>query len=138
MAVFHLRIVSGNRVFYDGRAQIVVVPELDGECAFMAHHENMVVAVQPGEIRFRKEDGSWQYAVAGTGFAEAANNRVTILLDTVERPEEIDEARAQAALERAQEELRQKRSIQEYRISQAALARAVSRIRERQKRTMNL
>lgn len=137
MAEFYLQIIASDRVFYQGEAEIVIVPELDGECAFMAHHENMVVAVQPGELRFCPKGGNWQYAVVGTGFAQAANNRVTVLVDTAERPDEIDAARARAALEHAREELRQKQSIQEYRLSQAALARALSRLREKEKRMLN-
>ena len=54
-----------------------------------------------------------------------------MLVDTAERPEEIDEKRAQEALERAQEELRQKQSIEEYYVTQATLARALSRLKEK-------
>lgn len=138
MAEFYLQIIASDRVFFEGQAEIVVVPEIDGECAFMAHHENMVLAVQPGILRFRPCGEDWQYVVVGTGFAQTVNNRVTVLVDTAERPEEIDEVRARAALERAQEELRQKQSIQEYRLSQAALARAISRLKGRERHMVNL
>ena len=57
-----------------------------------------------------------------------AYNRVTIIVDSVERPEEIDARRAQEALERAQEAMRQKQSIQEYHMSQANIARAMARL----------
>lgn len=50
-------------------------------------------------------------AVVGQGFCEIANNRVMLLADTIEKPEEIDRIRAQEALERAKERLRQKQSI---------------------------
>ena len=52
-----------------------------------------------------------------------------ILVDTVERPEDIDIRRAQEALEAAEEKIRQKNSIQEYKMSQAAMARALSRLK---------
>ena len=58
-----------------------------------------------------------------------ANNRVTVPADTVERPEEVDANRAKEALERAQERLRQKQSIQEYYHTQASLSRAMARLR---------
>ena len=54
--------------------------------------------------------------------------RVTILVDFAEKPEEIDERRAKEALERAQEAMRQKQSIQEYHMSQANMARAMARL----------
>ena len=94
MAEFHLRIVASDKVFYSGMTEIVILPGLDGEYAFMAKHEEMVVAVRPGELRFRKPDGTWQYAVVGAGVAQTANNRVIILVDSAERPEDIDEIRA--------------------------------------------
>ena len=130
MAEFSLRIVASDKVFYGGPSEIVIVPALDGEYGFMAHHDDMVVAMKPGELRFKKPDGTWEYAVVGGGVAQSANNRVTILVDSAERPEDIDEVRAREAMERAQEQLRQKQSIYEYRMSKASLARAVSRLKE--------
>ena len=65
MAEFHLRIVASDKVFYNGMTEIVILPGLDGEYAFMAKHEEMVVAVRPGELRVRKPEGTWQYAVVG-------------------------------------------------------------------------
>ncbi len=138
MAEFYLRVVASDRVFYKGTCEMVVVPGLDGEWAFMAHHDNTIVAIAPGQLRFKRADGTWETAVVGSGFAQAANNRVTVLVDTAERPEEIDEVRAQEELARAQEALRQKQSIQEYRISQASLARAMSRLKGRKDGTINL
>ena len=57
------------------------------------------------------------------------NNRVTILVDTAEKPEEIDIKRAKEARERAEEQLRQKQSMQEYYVSKASLARAMARMK---------
>ena len=74
----------------------------------------------------------------GGGVAQSANNRVTILVDSAERPEDIDEVRAREAMERAQEQLRQKQSIYEYRMSKASLARAVSRLKEKKRMDINL
>ena len=54
MAEFSLRIVASDKVFYGGPSEIVIVPALDGEYGFMAHHDDMVVAMKPGELRFEK------------------------------------------------------------------------------------
>ena len=59
---------------------------------------------------------------------QIAYNRVSVIVDFAEKPEEIDERRAQAALERAEEAMRQKQSIQEYHMSQANMARAMARL----------
>ena len=134
MSKFYVKIISSNRIFYEGFCHCLIIPAVDGEQAIMAHHEETIIAVQNGEMRMQKEEGGeWSYAVLGKGFCMAANNRVTVLADTVERPEEVDLNRAKEALERAQERLRQKQSIQEYHTTQAALARALTRLKETEK-----
>ena len=65
----------------------------------------------------------------GVGFVQISNNRVTLLVETAENPDEIDIRRAEEARERALEELRQKQSIQEYYRSSASLSRAMSRLK---------
>ena len=138
MAEFHLRVIASDRIFYNGPCEVAIVPGLDGEWAFMAHHDNTVVAVKPGQMRFKKPDGAWETAVVGSGFVQTGNNCALVIVDTAERPDEIDEARAREDLERAQEELRQKQSTQEYRVSQAAMARAFSRLKGKKDGTINL
>lgn len=130
MSTFRLRIIASDKVFYDGKAEVLTIPVMDGgQKSILAHHENMVIAVNFGELKFRTEDGEWTTAIVGLGFAQAMNNRVTVLVDTAERPEDIDEVRAKEALERAEERLRQKQSIQEYHHTQAALSRAMTRLK---------
>ena len=134
MSKFYLKVISSNRIFFEGFCTCLIIPSVDGEKAIMAHHEEVIVAVDNGEMRMQKEEGGeWSYAVLGKGFCMVANNRVTVLADTVERPEEVDANRAKEALERAQERLRQKQSIQEYHTTQAALARALTRLKETEK-----
>lgn len=103
MADFHVKIISSNRTFYEGVCHCLILPAVDGEMAVMAHHESEIVAVKAGEMRFQAtEDGPWEAAVVGQGFCEIANNRVMLLADTIEKPEEIDRIRAPEALERAE------------------------------------
>lgn len=131
MNTFSLKIIASNKVFYSGKCGIIIVPALDGELAIMAHHEDMVIATKVGTVRFREDDDcEWQECIVGIGFVHIANNRVTMLVDTAERPEDIDVVRAEEALERAKEQLRQKQSIEEYHVSQASLARAMIRLKE--------
>ena len=127
---FSLKVIACDRIFFDGRCTQVVLPLHDGEKAIQAHHENMVSAVENGELKFKPEGADkHETVVVGTGFVESINNRVTVLVETAERPEEIDEARAKEALERAEEQLRQKQSIREYYHSRASLARAMTRLK---------
>ena len=131
MNTFSIKIIASDKVFYEGKCLSIIVPAIDGEIQILAHHENMVIATTVGEARFKISDESdWQKVVVGIGFVHIANNRVTMLVDTAERPEDIDAVRAQRALERAQEQLRQEQSIQEYHVSRASLARAMVRLKE--------
>lgn len=129
MNTFWLRILASNREFFSGPVQSVTIPVEDGEKGIMAHHENMVISTVIGNLRIKREDGSVEEAIVGYGFTQVMNNRVTVLVDSAEHPDEIDIARAKEAEERAKEQLRQKQSIREYEHSQASLARAMSRLK---------
>ena len=129
MSTFSLKVIASDKIFFDGRAEVLIIPEIDGEKAILAHHEDIVIAITIGDMKFRLEDKTWVNAVVGQGFAQIINNRVSVLVDTVERPEDIDAARAKEALERAKEQLRQKQSLHDFRISQASMARAMSRLK---------
>lgn len=128
---FSLEIIASDKVFYKGECKELIVPALDGELGILANHQDVVIATKEGELRYLIQDGEeWSEAVVGVGFVHVANNHVTVLVDTAEHPQDIDAVRARQALERAQEQLRQKQSTQEYHLSQASMARALSRLRE--------
>lgn len=136
MADFSLKMLSINGVFYEGPCHCLIFPAPDGEKAIMAHHEEVMVAMKEGVARLQKEEhGDWTSVVVGTGYVQTAHNRVVLLADTIEKPEEIDGKRAQAALERANERLRQKQSRKEYFITRAAMSRALVRLKETEKFT---
>lgn len=133
MKTFSLKVLASDRIFFDGRCQMVILPAMDGQLGVLANHGDMVVALNMGEMRIQREDGSWETALIGKGVMQDINNRMTILVEFAEHPGEIDAKRALEAKERAQEQLRQKQSIQEYHHSRAALARAMARLRESRK-----
>ena len=129
MNTFSLKVIACDKVFYDGRCAQVVLPLHDGLKAIQAHHENMIIAIENGVMKIQQEDGEWIEAAVSTGFAQIINNRVLVLVLSAEKPEEIDIRRAQEAKERAEEQLRQKQSIEEYHRSNASLARAMARLK---------
>lgn len=133
MDMIFLKVMSFERQFYFNKCTQVVFCMEDGEVAIRAHHENMLFAVDPGEIRVTKEDGTVERGVLGVGFCCVMNNRVTIMVDTAEHPDEIDMVRAELARQRAAEQLRQKQSIAEYYHTQVSLAKALSRMKMSQK-----
>ena len=133
MTTFLLKVIASDHVFYNGNCEALVVPAHDGEVGILPHREAMILAIQEGELKFRiPGEQEYHHAVVGLGIVQVANNRVTVVVDTAERPEDIDEVRAKQALERAKEQLRQKQSIREYYMSKASMARALSRLKASQ------
>lgn len=130
MKTFWLKVIASDRVAYNGRCQKVIVPAADGgQMGILADHENMIIAIEVGEAKMQLEDGMWETLAVGTGFLEVVNNRVTMLVQTAEKPEEIDARRAEERREVMEEKLRQKQSIQEYYHTKASLARAMNRLK---------
>jgi F-type H+-transporting ATPase subunit epsilon len=125
---FQLEIIASDHPFYKGECEMLIFPGLDGEHGILARHEAMVTCINAGELRFLV-DGNWQYAAVSEGFVEITPDYVVLLADTVERPEDIDINRANEAKVRAEEKLRQKQSIMEYYHTQAALNRAMNRLK---------
>lgn len=126
---FTLKIMASNKIFYDGDCIKVTVNAPDGELEVMANHEAAVLAVVPGTIRFTLDDEQWTQAVTGSGFLVVSDNEATLIVDTAERPEDIDVIRAKEALERAEEKLRHEKSQREYLHSKASLSRAMARLK---------
>lgn len=138
MDTFELKIIAINKVFYEGQSKQLILPATDGLMGIMAHHEDAVIAVNVGEMNIQTAEDEWITAITGAGHIQVANNKVIMIVDTVERPEEIDELRAIEAKERAEEQLRQEQSIYEYYMSKANLARAMERLRVKKKYTSGL
>lgn len=127
-STFDLEIVTPERKFFTGQVEMVTLKTPDGEIGILAGHTPMVVAVSIGPIRI-KQNGEWLDAVLTEGFMEIKQDKTIILTDTAEWPDEIDANRAKAAKERAEERLRRESSRAEYIRSQAALARALARLK---------
>jgi len=128
MSTFYLEVVTPERKFFEGQAEMIIVHTPDGEIGILKDHEPAVVAVESGAIRILV-DGVWKEAAITPGFMEVTSEKTILLVDTAEWPEEIDINRAKAAKERAEERLQQKMAYVEYIRSQASLARALARLR---------
>jgi len=129
MDTFQVHILAVDRTFYEGPCVSLTVPTSDGEIGILAHHSSMIAAIQPGILRYQVPGQPPQIASISPGMVKVENNDVLVLVDSAERPEEIDAARAKREAGEAREVLRQKGSRQEYRIAQATLARALNRLR---------
>lgn len=129
MEPFQVHILASDHPFYEGPCYSLVLPTSDGMRGIQAHHSNMITVLVPGTMYYQIEENVSLEAAVSQGLAKVENGEVLILVDTAERPEEIDAKRAKRDADAAKEALLQKRSIQEYRAAQATLARAISRLR---------
>jgi F-type H+-transporting ATPase subunit epsilon len=130
-----LEIVTGERIVYSDDVDGVVAPGVDGELGILPKHAALMTMLQPGELRVRKGEQEVLMAVSG-GFMEVLPHRVTILADTAERADEIDEVRAEASRQRAQQLLSEaaKGGQIDATRAQAAMRRAAVRLKVARKR----
>ena len=128
MRTFHLRILAAERTFYDGACASLTVPTIDGSYGLMALHENVVIAIVPGELTLHTADGEEQIAAVSEGMLKMVNNEALVLVDTIERPEEIDLRRAERNAAESEAALHEKQSEQERALVMARMARAMSRV----------
>jgi F-type H+-transporting ATPase subunit epsilon len=123
----HVEVVTAERELYNGEANIVDAPGVDGQMGILPQHAAMLSLLGAGPLRI-KLGGAEDILFVSGGFLEVSNDRVTVLADTAEHADEIDEARAQEARRRAQDELANVQSNEQRADLQAELLREIQRI----------
>ena len=129
MKPFSVRILAADHAFFEGACTSLVLPTVDGQYGVLAGHSNAISAVVPGTLICRTAAGETLYAAVSAGLVKIEDGEALVLVDAAERPDEIDKNRAARAAAAAKEELLQKRSMREYRMAEANLARAINRLR---------
>ena len=122
--MLHIELVSPERILYEGETEMVVCRTTEGEVAFLTGHAPFLGALAIAPVRVIGPAGVVVAAVHG-GFVEVRDDRVIILSDVAELPDQIDAERARAAQQQAEERLRVDESDEDAR---AALARATVRL----------
>ena len=112
MSKIKLKIATPERVVLEDEIDQITLPTLNGEITVLPNHLPIVTSLKPGEILAKKEGNDLPLATSG-GFVEFAENELTILADTAERVEEIDEARAEEGRSRAARLLEQQQGKSE-------------------------
>jgi F-type H+-transporting ATPase subunit epsilon len=124
---FTIKIITPDRMFYEGVADMVEFNTTEGEIGIYKNHIPMTVIIKPGVLTIT--DGETQTKAAlHAGFVEILQDGVTILAEIIEWADEIDEDRAEKALDRAQERLRAKDPKTDIARAETALLRAIARI----------
>ena len=139
MDSFKLYFMASDHMVYEGEAYSVTLPTTEGMVGILAHHSNLIMAVVPGIIEYvpagaasrtgADSAGERQTVVVSDGLLKVENGEVIILVDTAEDPDQIDEARARRAEEKAKEDLRRANLNRDIAYASAELSRATSRLK---------
>lgn len=124
---FTIRIITPDRVFYEGKAEMVEFNTVEGEVGIYKNHIPMTMIIKPGILCIT--DGEEEkIAALHAGFVEVLPDTITILAEIIEWPDEINVERAEAARERAEKRLREKGPGTDMARAEAALQRSIARI----------
>src|SRR5579862_5285268 len=130
---FQLEIVTPEKMVVKDVAEEMQIPGKSGYLGILPGHAPLITELAVGEISYRKSGETYYLAVAW-GFAEVLPDRVTILAETAERPQEIDLARAQESKRRAEEALNSGKTEEDFTRAEDALKRAETRIEVAEKK----
>lgn len=125
--MFQLKIITPERIFYEGQASMVEFNTTEGEIGVYKNHIPMTVIIKPGILTITEADGV-KKAAMHAGFVEILQDSVTILAEIIEWPKEIDLNRAEAALKRASDRIQGSDSKTDIARAETALLRAITRI----------
>ena len=125
---FSLKIITPDRVFYEGSAIMVELRTTEGEIGVLKNHIPLTSVIAPGVLRIKESDTEIKTAALISGFIEILQDSVTILAEVIEWPDEIDIARAEEARVRAERRLAEKADTTNLKRAECALQRSVARI----------
>ncbi len=126
----HLEIVTPDRKLLSEDVEFVGAPGYNGEFGILPDHAPFLSALGVGSLHYNK-DGRTHWIFLSGGFAEVSSNKVSVLAEVAERAEEIDLERASKARERAANRLVEQKAQIDFARSQAALQRALARMKTR-------
>lgn len=123
-----LEVATPTRLVVADTVDEVVLPGSEGYFGVLPGHAALLATLGVGELMYRKDAAQYHLALTG-GFAEVRNDKVIVLAENAERPDEIDRERAQRARERAERRLAGREGVDiDYARAQVALARALIRL----------
>ena len=123
-----LEIITAERQVFSDEVDMVIAHGFDGQLGILPRHAPVMTMLKPGELMVRKSGEDDIHVAVSGGFMEVLGNRVSVLADACERSDEIDEGRAEQAIQRAQERLANRGSELELERALTSLKRAQVRV----------
>jgi F-type H+-transporting ATPase subunit epsilon len=99
----HVDVVSAEASIFSGEAEFVVLPGESGELGIYPRHTPLITRIRPGAVRIQKPGGEEEFVFVAGGVLEVQPGMVTVLADTAIRGHDLDEAKANDAMKRAEE-----------------------------------
>jgi F-type H+-transporting ATPase subunit epsilon len=125
----HCDIVSAEESIYSGRVELIVAAGELGDLGIAPGHAPLMTSLKPGPVRIIKQGGEEEVFFVSGGYLEVQPNLVTILSDTAQRADDIDEAAAIEAQKEAERAFANLSSEMDYSKASALLAETSARIR---------
>lgn len=135
MTELNLEIVTPSKSAFKGEIKSITVPGTKGRFQVLKNHAPIISTLDIGMIKVDLPDGKENYYSTAGGTIEVLDNKVLVLADSIELVSEIDEERALAAKQRAEERLAEKNAEINIARAEAALARANNRLQLKEKYT---
>jgi F-type H+-transporting ATPase subunit epsilon len=126
---FALEVITPERTVLSTQAVSVSAPGIEGGFQVLFEHAPLLSALETGRVVVRLTDGTDQVYATSGGFLEVRDNTVLLLLESAERPQDIDVQRAEAARDRARKRLTDRPPDVDAVRAEAALHRALNRLR---------
>jgi F-type H+-transporting ATPase subunit epsilon len=126
-ATLKLEIVTPEAKIFSEDVEMVTLTGIDGQMGILPQHMPLMTALASGEIVARKDGGNIFLAV-GEGFVQVTREKVSVLTDMAIKADDIDEAKAEEARQKAEARLAQKLSDEETVSAQAALMHAMTQL----------
>jgi F-type H+-transporting ATPase subunit epsilon len=133
MSTIKCDIVTVERLVYSDEVDMVVAPGTMGTLGILPKHTPLITALEAGELRLKKGEEEERFAVSG-GYMEVRPDWVIVMADTAEHAEEIDEARAEEARQRAEQLLKERPPDMDRAAIEGALRRSSVRLKVARKR----
>ena len=128
MSELNLEIITPEKPIFKDQVDVVTIPGTLGGFQILKNHAPLISSFEIGILKVKKDSDETYYTTA-SGTVEVNNNKVLVLADSIEKVENIDKDRAEQARERAEERLKRKHEadVDEARAN-AALNRALNRL----------
>ena len=118
----HIDVVSAEASIYSGEAEFVVLPGEAGELGIYPRHTPLITRIKPGAVRIQKPGGEEEFVFVAGGILEVQPKLITVLADTAIRGHDLDEAKANEAIKKAEEARRSAKDKQEIAVVEGELS----------------